>query len=61
MYLDPGFGSMIIQGIIAVIAGTGAYLILMRKRIAAFFNCRKAGGSVEKANEETAGSEHEGI
>ena len=42
MYLDPGFGSMIIQGIVALIAGCGAYLILIRKKIAAFFRGRKA-------------------
>lgn len=42
MYLDPGFGSMIIQGLIALIAGCGAYLIIIRKKIVAFFKVRKA-------------------
>ena len=50
MYLDPGFGSMIIQGVIALIAGCGAYLILIRKRIVAFVRGRKAEKSI--ANEQ---------
>ncbi len=33
MYLDPGFGSMIIQVIIAFFAAFGAYLVLIRKKI----------------------------
>ena len=33
MYLDPGFGSMIIQVIIAFFAAFGAYIVLIRKKI----------------------------
>ena len=40
MYLDPGFGSMLIQAIIAVIAAGGAYLLMFRKRIVSFFKGR---------------------
>ena len=40
MYLDPGFGSMLIQAVIAVIAAGGAYLLMIRKRIASFFKGR---------------------
>ena len=48
MYLDPGFGSMLIQGIVAALAAGGAYLILMRKKIAAFFQNRKAVMNAEE-------------
>ena len=48
MYLDPGFGSMIIQGVIALIAGCGAYLILIRKKIVAFVRGRKAEKNAAK-------------
>lgn len=34
MYLDPNFGSMIIQLIIGLIAGAGAYLMIVRKQVA---------------------------
>ena len=34
MYLDPGFGSMIIQVVIAFFAAFGAYIVLIRKKIA---------------------------
>lgn len=37
MYLDPGFGSMAIQLIIACIAGGGTLLVLFRQRIKSFF------------------------
>ena len=40
MYLDPGFGSMLIQAVIAVIAAGGAYLLMFRKRIVSFFKGR---------------------
>jgi len=40
MYLDPGFGSMLIQAVIAVIAAGGAYLLMFRKRIVGFFKGR---------------------
>lgn len=36
MYLDPGFGSMIIQVIIAFIAAFGAYIVIIRKKIYSF-------------------------
>lgn len=51
MYLDPGFGSMLIQGVIALIAGCGAYLILIRKKIVAFVRGRKAAKNAAKEPE----------
>jgi len=38
MYLDPGFGSMIIQVLIALLASFGAYIIIIRKKIISFFS-----------------------
>jgi len=35
MYLDPNFGSMIIQLIIGVIAAAGAYLMIARQQVMA--------------------------
>jgi len=57
MYLDPGFGSMLIQGIVAALAAGGAYLILMRKKIAAFFQNRKAVKNAEENQQNDAGIE----
>ena len=37
MYLDPCFGSMIIQVIIAFIAAFGAYIVIIRKKISKIF------------------------
>lgn len=55
MYLDPGFGSMLIQGIIAALAAGGAYLILIRKKIANFFKKRKAAKIAAKVEQDTIG------
>ncbi len=43
MYLDPGFGSMLIQVIVAVIAAAGAYLLIFKKSIAGFFQRLRGG------------------
>ncbi len=49
MYLDPGFGSMLIQILIAALAGLGAVFAIFRAKIAAFFNKKKAGAKQEPA------------
>ncbi|GHT87804.1 hypothetical protein FACS1894137_15510 [Spirochaetia bacterium] len=41
MYLDPGFGSMVIQLVIAGIAAAGSFLYLFRQKIKEFFKCSK--------------------
>ena len=38
MYLDPSFGGMLIQIIIAIAVAGGAIAFGMRKKISAFFN-----------------------
>jgi len=43
MYLDPGFGSMLIQILIAALAAGAAMLGIFRARIKAFFIKRKKG------------------
>lgn len=58
MYLDPNFGSMLIQMIIAAVAAGGAYAVIFRNRIKAFFARKKKGAdapavsSDEKSDEE---------
>jgi hypothetical protein len=41
MYLDPGFGSMIIQIVIAAIASCGVILLMMKRKIISFFTKHK--------------------
>lgn len=38
MYLDPGFGSMIIQLVVAMIAGVGAVWLLTKNKMKAWFH-----------------------
>lgn len=42
MYLDPGFGSMVVQAILASIAGLAAVFYLLKNRISGFFKKNKA-------------------
>lgn len=41
MYLDPGFGSMLIQVLIASLAAAGAMFAMFRGKIMAFFKKSK--------------------
>jgi len=41
MYLDPGFGGMMVQLIIALLAAGGALIYTFRRKIAEFFNKNK--------------------
>jgi len=41
MYLDPSFGGMLIQIIVAIVAGSGAIIFGMRRKIKAFFKKSK--------------------
>ena len=52
MYLDPGFGSMIVQIVIAAIAVCGGYLVIFRKKIAAFFRKNKNDASATQSKPE---------
>ena len=57
MYLDPSFGGMLIQIIIAIIVAGGALAFGMRKKISAFFNKKKNGKDADNAIPES-GVEH---
>ncbi len=52
MYLDPGFGSMLIQILIAALAGFGAAFAIFRTKIRAFFSKKKNAGQ-EPASQES--------
>jgi len=41
MYLDPGFGGMLLQVIVALVAVGGAILFSMRKKIKNLFSGKK--------------------
>jgi hypothetical protein len=41
MYLDPSFGGMLIQILVAIVAGSGAIIFGMRRKIMAFFKKSK--------------------
>ena len=47
MYLDPSFGGMFIQILIAVLAGGGAILFGMRRKIKAYFSRNKKDAVVD--------------
>ena len=44
MYLDPGFGSMIIQVLIASLAACAVFFGVFRTKIAAFFKSKRNKG-----------------
>jgi hypothetical protein len=53
MYLDPGFGSMLIQIVAASFAALATMLGIFRHKVKAFFN-RKKNNEIETAtNEDT--------
>lgn len=60
MYLDPGFGSMIVQVLVASLAGLTAVFFSFKSRILAYLNRRKQkDGIVQEAGscENTASSD----
>ena len=42
MYLDPGFGGMLVQVLVAIIAAGGIILFSLRRKIRALFSKEKA-------------------
>ena len=57
MYLDPGFGSMLIQLVVASIAAAAVGLGIFRQRIKAFFSKNKNQEAVEEESTDEAGEE----
>ena len=49
MYFDPGTGSMLVQVIIATVAGVGAVFVSFRSNIMAFFRGRKLKNEKNKS------------
>ena len=45
-YVDPGTGSLVIQGIIAAVVGVGLTLRLYWRRIRRLFTGKSTGGSI---------------
>jgi len=52
MYLDPGFGSMVIQALVASLAAGGVMAGIFWNRIKAFFTRGKKSGELEKSEDE---------
>lgn len=50
-YLDPGTGSMVVQGMIAAIAAGAVALKLYWKRLKSVFGRKQAAGAEEKQEE----------
>jgi len=48
MYLDPGFGGMLLQVLVAVVAAGGIALFSLRKKIRALFSKNKNEKQPEK-------------
>jgi len=48
LYIDPGFGSMVIQVIIGAIAAGSAALYMFRQKVAQFFGRSKKDDSIEE-------------
>ncbi len=52
MYLDPGFGSMVIQLIIAAIAAAGSFLFICRQKVVNFFKKKTTHEEIENDKKE---------
>ncbi len=53
MYLDPGFGSMIIQIVVASLAAISGVWFIFKKQVKALFSKRKHTGDAEAETSET--------
>ena len=53
MYLDPGFGSMIIQIVVASLAAISGVWFIFKKQVKALFSKRKRTGDAEAETSET--------
>lgn len=48
MYFDPGTGSMLVQILIATVAGIGAFFVAFKSNIISFFKGLKNNGRKDK-------------
>ena len=53
MYLDPGFGGMLLQVIVAMVAVGGAIIYSIRKKISNFFSGNKDKAKTNEVNNNT--------
>jgi len=60
MYLDPGFGGMLVQVIVAIVAAGGILLFSLRRKLRAFFSKNK-GTDADKAPVDADTSAVEGV
>ena len=61
MYLDPGFGGMLIQIIVAIVAAGGATMFALRKKIRAAFSNKNGSDSIKQPLNTNEDSEDEVI
>jgi len=59
MYLDPGFGGMLVQIVIALVAVSGALFFAFRKKISSFFKKKKPVGNVSPTDSASMVSEED--
>ena len=50
MYLDPSFGGMLIQIVVAIVAGGGAMLFALRRKVRSLFSRNKDDKSILSTN-----------
>jgi len=60
MYLDPGFGSMLIQLVVASLAAIAVGFGLFRQKIKMFFNKNKDEEATEEESTDKAGEDLDG-
>ncbi|AEF84067.1 hypothetical protein TREPR_3729 [Treponema primitia ZAS-2] len=59
MYLDPGFGSMVIQLLIAGIAAAGSFFYIFRQKLKIFFIRLRNKKNKSKAEEDVTPAKFE--
>jgi len=57
MYLDPSFGGMLLQALVAIAAAGGVIIFGMRRKIKAFFKKNKNTAAVNVNNQVQADGE----
>ena len=48
MYIDPGFGGMLLQALVAIVAVSGAIVFSFRRKIKMFFSKDKASKNTSR-------------
>lgn len=61
MYLDPGFGQMVIQIVVAAIAVGGAYFVVFKNKLRKVFKKDKAADQAVEASEAEAAAKLEAL